>query len=183
MNINAAEKQNIVNSVESWLRDCVLGLSLCPYARVPFARGEVRTAVYEASQLADGIKQEIQLLQKQPATIETTLLVITNGLEQFLDFNDCVGDIEQLLHDEALDAEFQLAGFHPAYLFGGEAVDDASHYTNRAPYPIVQLLRVTSVAIAVDSGETLSVPERNIKTLRALDKSRLHALFPWVEHS
>jgi hypothetical protein len=181
MNISAAEKQKIVNSVEGWLRECVLGLSLCPYARVPFERGAVRIAVTVADDLATTLDEEIKRLQDSAGSVETTLVIIAQGLQHFLDFNDCTGDIEQMLQQSGLDDEFQLAAFHPAYLFAGEAADDASHYTNRAPYPVVQLLRVESVSKAVQQGDTLAVPERNMETLRALDRSRLQMLFPWVK--
>ena len=182
MNTSDAHKQKIVKSVEEWLQACVLGLSLCPYARVPFERGEVRIVVYDAGQLSQGLNQETQLLQRQPTKIETTLIVIDGGFENFLDFNDCVGDIEDMLQDHDLDSQFQLASFHPAFLFGGELVTDASHYTNRAPYPIVQLLRVESVAKAVEQGDTLAVPERNMQKLRSLEKNQLAVLFPWVSN-
>jgi hypothetical protein len=33
----------------------------------------------------------------------------------------------------------------------------------------------------VQQGDTLAVPERNMETLRALDRSRLQMLFPWVK--
>ena len=178
MNPGDADKQNIVKSVQGWLHSCVLGLSLCPYARVPLQRDEVRIAVYSGDQLAEGLEHEIRQLQDNPAHIETTLMVLASGLANFLDFNDCVGDIEDLLHDHY--PQFQLASFHPAFLFGGEPPEDASHYTNRAPYPIVQLLRVDSVTRAVEQGDTLAVPERNMQTLRSLDQSQLTELFPWV---
>ena len=180
MNTSDAHKQKIVNSVEQWLQTCVLGLSLCPYARVPFERGKVRIAAYDAGQLSQSLDRETELLQRQPMQIETTLLVLASGFENFFDFNDSVGDIEDMLQDRYLDSQFQLASFHPAFLFGGEPVTDASHYTNRAPYPIVQLLRVESVAKAVDEGDTLAVPERNMKKLRSLEKNHLATLFPWV---
>ena len=181
MNISAAEKQKIVKSVEGWLRECVLGLSLCPYARVPFERDAVRIAVTAADDLTNTLDQEIEHLQDSAGSVETTLVVIAQGLRHFLDFNDCTGDIEQMLQRSGLDGEFQLAAFHPAYLFAGEAAEDASHYTNRAPYPVVQLLRVESVSRAVQQGDTLAVPQRNMETLRSLDRSRLQKLFPWVE--
>lgn len=182
--------QDVTEIVEQWLQECVLGLSLCPYAKAPLAAGDVRIAVAKAgnktkkSESTENIflqrlEQEIETLLESDQ-IETTLLVAADGFADFLDFNDFVGYIEKQLASQGIDEYLQLASFHPRYQFAGEQRDDASNYTNRAPLPIVQLLRTESVAEAADGGDTLAIPERNIERLRALDKTRLQQLFPWV---
>ena len=69
---------------------------------------------------------------------------------------------------DALDLQgvIQVASFHPDYQFDGVAADDASNYTNRAPFPTLHLLREDSVARAVDVYPDPDViVERNIQTL------------------
>lgn len=169
-----------IAAIDRWLRNCVLGLSLCPYARVPFEAGQVRVVTCLASDFSTCLEQEIDTLQTDTVSPETTLIVFTDGYEDFLDFNDLAGEVEDLLYNTGLADVIQLASFHPAYLFGGEAPGDASHYSNRAPFPVMQLLRTASVSRAVESGDTLAIPKRNMDTLRALDEPRLRSLFPWV---
>ncbi|MEM7257358.1 MAG: DUF1415 family protein [Pseudomonadota bacterium] len=177
-------KQQAITDVECWLRDCVLDLSLCPFARVPWQAGRVQLVVMAANEsLITGVEREIQQLTTDAADTETTLLILPGRLQRFLDFNDCVGDLEDWLTASQLDQLFQLVGFHPQYLFAGEATDDASHFTNRAPYPIVQILRAASVAKAAEESDTLAIPQRNIDTLRSLSKEQLRALFPWSYRS
>jgi len=171
--------QQIIAEVECWLNTCVLGLSLCPYARIPMQTGAVRLEVLRSEEaLTESLLEEIKRLQE--SEIETTLLIMRSGFEQFLDFNDCVGNLEDLLAHVGLDDEFQLVGFHPAYRFAGEAPNDPGNYTNRSPRPVFQILRAKSVAKAADDGDPYSIPQRNINTLRSLGTKQLRSLFPWV---
>ncbi|MCH2251404.1 MAG: DUF1415 domain-containing protein, partial [Cognatishimia sp.] len=73
-----------------------------------------------------------------------------------------------------------LASFHPKYQFEGVAPDDLSHFTNRAPYPIVHLLRqyqMTKVLSHV--AEPNKIYEDNIKTLKQLGRRKVEELCPW----
>ncbi|MFI3488120.1 DUF1415 domain-containing protein, partial [Klebsiella pneumoniae] len=98
--------------------------------------------------------------------IDTTLIVHPQVLTDFLDYNDFLDNADAAI--EALDLQgiLQVASFHPDYQFEGVAADDASNYTNRAPFPTLHLLREDSVARAVDVYPDPDViVERNIQTL------------------
>jgi hypothetical protein len=71
-------------------------------------------------------------------------------------------------HD--LEGVIQVASFHPAFQFEGSEPDDIGNATNRAPYPMLHLLREDSVARAVAShaGDADTIVQRNIATLQAL---------------
>lgn len=179
MKTSAALEQQAIVAVDQWLRECVLDLSLCPFARVPYQAGRVRLQVISDAQSPDAaLAQELGQLHND-TDIETTLMILLSRFPLFLDFNDYLGDLEDWLAASQHHQDFQLVGFHPQYQFAGEATDDASHFTNRAPYPIVQVLRAASVAKAAEDTDTMAIPERNIETLRALSKKQLRALFPW----
>jgi hypothetical protein len=177
-------EQSSKKRVTQWLEQCVVGLSLCPYARAPVAGGKVRLSVCPAATasalVALVLDEARELLDSEK--IETTLVIAPTGFEDFLYFNDVSGDVEDALSGADLDQDFQLACFHPDYLFAGEDACDPAHFTNRAPFPIVQLLRVSTVARAVDSGDTLLIPEHNIARLRSLSSAELRVLFPWSAH-
>lgn len=179
MNADNVSELRLIDDVQRWLDDCVLGLSLCPYARAPVLAKQVRFVVVKVEDdLVESLLAELRRLQQSDA--ETTLLILGSGLDDFLDFNDLLGVLENWLHTVELEAEFQLVGFHPAYLFAGEAKDDPSNYSNRSPYPLLQILRAASVARVVENGDTQLIPQRNIKTLRSLSSTQLRSLFPWV---
>lgn len=176
-------EQSSKKLVIQWLEQCVVGLSLCPYARAPVAAGKVRLAVCSSDAASDFVEKILNEAQALVASeIETTLVIAPTGFEDFLYFNDVSGDVEEALVEAELDGDFQLACFHPDYLFAEEVAHDPAHFTNRAPFPIVQLLRVSTVARAVDSGDTLLIPERNIERLRSLSTTEIQTLFPWSRH-
>lgn len=171
--------------VLQWLEQCVVGLSLCPYARAPIAAGQLRLTECQSTTAADLIEKVLEQAKELEALtgdIETTLIIAPVGFEDFLRFHHITADVEDALADTGLDQDFQLASFHPDYLFAEEEGDDPAHFTNRAPYPIVQLLRVSTVARAVESGDTLAIPVRNCAQLRAMSPARLRELFPWSAH-
>ena len=68
-----------------------------------------------------------------------------------------------------LQGVLQVASFHPHYQFAGTEPDDAENLTNRAPFPILHLLREDSVDRAVAAyPEPDAIIERNIETVRGL---------------
>ncbi len=166
-----------------WVEQCVIGLSLCPFASAPYRSGRVRVVICD-SDCVEGylatIKTELEALKGNPDTIETTLIASITALPDFLDFNDFLADVEALLPQENLESQFQLASFHPQYQFAGTDKDDAGNYTNRAPYPVIQWLRADTVAKAVETTDTLAIPEKNINRLETLERMELRMLFPWV---
>ncbi len=158
---------------QRWLERAVIGLNLCPFAKAVHARGQVRYVLSDAEDPRDLLEQlgeELVLLRDTPAAeIDTTLLVHPRVLQDFLDYNDFLDDADALV--EALDLEgvLQVASFHPDYRFADADPDDMEHYSNRAPYPTLHLLREDSVSRAVDAyPEPDSIIERNRDTLCAL---------------
>lgn len=156
-----------------WVDEFVLGLNLCPFAHAPHHSERIRYQVSRAKTaqalLAD-LAAELQYLRDTPpAQCATTLLIITDMLRNFTVFNDFFDLGEALLCNMGFEGEVQLASFHPDYLFADEDPDDASHYSNRAPLPVLHLIREDDVSHAM---ATCSDPDaiylRNIETLRAL---------------
>ena len=72
------------------------------------------------------------------------------------------------MNEEALDEEFQVVGFHPQHVFGGEDSDDPGNFCNRSPYPMLHLLRESSVEAAINAyaGDVEEVPGRNEELMR-----------------
>lgn len=164
----------VTSDTRRWLEHVVIGLNLCPFARAVFVRNQVRIVVSSARHIdafLDDLDRELAHLQATSAEeTETTLLVHPTLFPDFMVFNDFQGVVDDVLQEHSLEGVIQVAHFHPDFLFDGEPEDDMSHFTNRAPYPILHLLREDSVARAVDSaaGDADAIVERNVRTLRDL---------------
>ena len=167
------ETAQVERDVRRWLERAVIGLNLCPFAKAVVARGQVRIVVSDATTpraLLEQLGEELALLRDAPAdTIDTTLLVHPQVLGDFLDYNDFLGEADALVEALELDGVLQVASFHPDYQFAGSAPDDVENLTNRAPWPILHLLREASVDRAVEAyPEPDAIIDRNIATGRAL---------------
>ena len=167
------EHEAIEADIRRWLERAVIGLNLCPFAKAVYVRDQVRIKVSDADNIDDlreELGEEMLLLRDTPAEeIDTTLIVLPSVLGDFFDYNDFLDDADALLAALELEGVLQVASFHPEYQFAGTEFDDAGNNTNRAPYPVLHLLREESLDRAVAAyPEPDTIIERNIKTMDAL---------------
>jgi len=176
------EDAAIIAATQRWVERAVIGLNLCPFARIPFAEQRVRFRVSPARNedalLAD-LYEELKVLHAtDPLICETTLLVHPGVLTDFLDYNDFLDAADAVVLALGLEGELQIASFHPDYRFADSAEDALENYTNRSPYPMLHLLREASIERAVASiADSDDIYRRNIETLRRLGMDGWRALW------
>ena len=163
----------VLAETRAWVARAVIGLNLCPFAKAPWVKGQIRFVVSDVNepvQLLAELEAEMRrLVETDPARLETTLLIHPRVLTDFLDYNDFLDRADALLEALALDGVLQVASFHPDYRFAGTEPDDVSNATNRSPYPTLHLLREASVDRAVAAfPDAADVYEANVRTLNAL---------------
>lgn len=168
-----ANHDTVVAATRHWLTRAVIGLNLCPFAKAVHVKDQIRYVVSAAHDL-EGVLVDLEtelkrLAQTAPEQTDTTLLIVPHTLADFGEFNDCVFFAERLVGQLGLDGVLQVASFHPQYRFEGSGEDDIENYTNRAPYPILHLLREASIGRAVETfPDAADIYERNMRTLRSL---------------
>ena len=171
--------EEIIQSVRQWVETFVVGMNLCPFAKRELVKNRVRfvtTAATTAEQLLQVLQTELELLNADPS-VETSLLIHPAVLQDFYDFNDFLDCADSLLVDMELEGIYQVASFHPDYQFGGTRSGDAENYTNRAPYPVLHLLREESLErVIADYPDVDDIPERNIELMNSLGQDKLQAL-------
>jgi len=178
----ALDEAKVLADTRRWLEKAVIGLNLCPFAKAVYVKEQVRFVVSDATtpeQLVEQLGEELVLLRDTPAEqVDTTLLVHPLVLGDFLDYNDFLDQGDALVEALELDGILQVASFHPGYQFADSRPDDIENYSNRAPYPILHLLREDSVSRAVDAYPDADViVERNYATLRRLGHEGWQKLF------
>ena len=134
--------------------------------RVRFHVSEQRSA----SALLEELRAELAYLNAaDPLSCETTLLIHPWVLADFIEYNDFLDVCETTILELGLEGELQVASFHPQYQFAGTQPEDIENYTNRSPYPMLHLLRESSVERAIATvPDTDEIFRRNIRTLRDL---------------
>lgn len=176
------QDDEVIAAVRDWLEKAVIGLNLCPFAKAVYVKEQVRYVVSRAPHL-DGLLEDLDreldwLAAADPQAIDTTLLIHPGLLPDFLDFNDFMQLAEAAVGEHGLEGVIQVASFHPAFQFEGTAPDDIGNYTNRAPFPILHLLREASIERAVAAfPEAETIYQRNIDTLKTLGHAGWQALW------
>lgn len=171
--VQAEGDPEVIARTRLWIERAVIGLNLCPFARAPYLAQRVRYRVSEAldtEMLLDDLCAELQSLRAADAAeCETTLLIIPRVLADFLDFNDFLDQADAAIKVLGMEGEIQVASFHPDYQFAGSAADDIENFSNRSPWPILHLLRESSIEKAIDAMlDPEEIYRRNMATLRKL---------------
>jgi hypothetical protein len=160
----------IIAQTKAWLEHAVIGLNLCPFAKAVYVKNQIRYVVTDAmttEELRNALLAELVHLQNaDPVLLDTTLLIHPQVLNDFLDYNDFLDTADAAIEELGLTGEIQVASFHPQYQFAGTTPEDIENFTNRSPYPMLHLLRETSVESAVAAfPEASDIFEKNIATL------------------
>lgn len=168
-----AASQVAIDETRVWLERAVIGLNLCPFAKSVHVKGLIHYAVSRAASAAELLEDLVRELQELAALDaskrDTTLLIATNCLADFLDFNDFLTRADQALRDFDLEGVLQIASLHPDFQFAGTTAQDITNFTNRSPYPTLHLLREDSIDRAVQAfPEASAIFERNMQTMERL---------------
>ncbi len=174
------DSDTIIVRTKKWIVDVVVGCNFCPFAAREIKRGSIH---YEV--LFDANKQTVlQTVAKifnlldTIKKIETALVILPEGFDTFINYLDIVDKAEQLLENENYEGIYQIASFHPQYLFANSTNLDPSNYTNRSPYPMLHFLREDSVSKAVDMHPNIhDVPEQNMKYAKEMGYEYMQKLF------
>lgn len=163
----------ILKKTQSWLEKAVIGLNLCPFAKAVHIKNQIRYVVTEAKseeELVQLLIKELQhLAQTSPDVVDTTLIIHPEIFNNFLDYNEFLAVADGAIFETKLEGIIQIASFHPQYQFEGTEPEDITNYTNRSPYPMLHLLRESSLSKVLETfPHPEKIPEKNMETLTEL---------------
>lgn len=171
--------------IQKWVKDVVIGLNLCPFARTVFESGKIRfceTDIVTEEKASELFLDELAVIQNAPASeISTTLIAFNEWPISFYDFNNFVGWAEEILDEVGLQEHFQLVVFHPEFHFEDLELHDKANLVNKSPVPVIHILRTIEVEMAlknVADGESISFV--NQERLEALTDLELRTYFPYI---
>ena len=161
--------QQIIDQTKKWIVDVVIGCNLCPFAANVMRQQTVFYRVETSSDInacLDSFLRELEKLDSDD-TIETSFMIFPHAFQKFDDYLQLVSLAEKLLKRKGYEGVYQVASFHPLYLFANSNEDDPANYTNRSIYPMLQVLREASIDKALEHyKDPESIPERNINFAR-----------------
>lgn len=173
------DDQQIIQQTKNWINEFIITHNICPFAEQVVTNHSIDLDVINDLGYEDCLVQVIQKLifLDENSNIETALMIFPEAVKDFDDYLEFLAIANQLIEDQGFDDDYQLASFHPDYCFEGEATDDPANFTNRAPWPMLHLIRQSSI----DTGLKFhkhpeQIPEDNIKLTRELGFEFLSAL-------
>jgi hypothetical protein len=156
----------IIFQTKKWITDVVAGCGFCPFVSKEIKRGSIHYEVLPEATAAAALAKLVAMLYQldNDEEIETSLLILPHSFDSFDAYLALLEMAEAIIEKENHDGIYQVASFHPAYLFAGSTDKDPANYTNRSPYPMLHILREASVTKAVDGYDGIDeVPNRNIR--------------------
>ena len=157
--------EHVIDRTKKWISDVVIGCNFCPFAANVVKQQTIFYKVEENKELETCLASflfEMERLDNDSA-IETSFLIFPNAFQQFNDYLDLISLAEQLLKRKGYEGIYQVASFHPLYLFSNSDENDPANYTNRSIYPMLHLLREESMTKALANyKDPESIPMRNI---------------------
>jgi len=177
MNMKANDEK--VVETQEWVQSVIVGLNFCPFARREVEKKSIDYRVIENDRfeicLEELIIECIKLDQNEE--IETALLIFPNGFQKFDHFLDLYELADALLIEQGYEGVYQLASFHPGYVFAETEENDAANYTNRSPYPTLHLIREASIERVLENvANPEDIPRQNIEQARALGADKMKSL-------
>ena len=161
--------QQIIDRTKKWILDVVINCNLCPFAAQVVKQQTIFYKVETSRDMGvclNSFAYEMQRLDNDK-TIETSFLIFPETFEKFDDYLNLLSLAEKLLKRNGYEGIYQVASFHPFYLFANSDEDDPANYTNRSIYPMLHLLREESIDKALEHYKSPdSIPERNINFTR-----------------
>lgn len=152
-----------------WVSSVIVKFNFCPFARKEVENNCIHYQTSTATRADDAVMEMLEQCNEldQQQMRETTLLIFEQGFSDFDEFLDLVDLAHALLVAQGFEGKYQIANFHPDYVFADSDDTDAANYTNRAPYPTLHLIREASMSEALENyNEPESIPEHNISLAR-----------------
>jgi uncharacterized protein len=171
--------QQLITATQAWLKTIIIEYSICPFVKRELERGSIRFSICHDTEIESCLLYLMLECDRLniDSSIETTLLIYDRAFTAFDDYLDFLELAEALLIEQGYEGVYQLASFHPDYCFEGAETDDPANYTNRSPYPMLHLLRETSIERAVATyPDPENIPQRNIELTRKLGLAKMQAL-------
>ena len=163
-------KETIIAHTRKWIIDVVIGCNFCPFAAREIKRDSIEFEVLEGADAPKVLEVVLTAFNKMndDASIETMFLLLPQNFDSFTAYLKLTQAVDALIRKQGYEGIYQVASFHPSYLFAGSSPNDPANFTNRSPYPMLHILREESVSHAIDSypTDTSIIPEKNIQFAR-----------------
>lgn len=173
--------------VIDWIEKVVIGLNLCPFAKVPWENGEWDVLSFEGGDLKLARKFALEkTLEFTENKSSSAFLVFPEINLNFIKFYNFSALVEQDIKEAGLGGVIQCVTFHPEFRFEGENKNARGNYVNRSPLPLLHLLDEGALSAILseqesDIGEKIS--HSNSKMLKNMSPNEFtEKVLKYIKH-
>ncbi len=168
-----------ISQTRRWIEKVVVGLNLCPFAVQPFQNNKIHIKVNSEDQsspiINDVLEESLHL--SASTKYETSFIITPNirlGFEAYYDF---VSDIQDLIQS-AYNVSMMLIVFHPEFRYANSDYDDTGNATNRSPFPMIHLLKQSSLdEVSTSNYDIGAMLEKNRILLGDMSWDEIRSLY------
>jgi len=169
-------RHSAIEATKHWVENTIIKHNFCPFAKPEFKNDRIRylpLTTADISEATQACLDECLFLLEHPEH-ETSLMIFSESFKDFNEFLDLIDVVNHLIDQSEMRETFQIAHFHPDYLFAGECPNSPSHFTNRSPYPTLHIIRQASIEhVMKGRSESDDIVARNIAACEALGSEQL----------
>jgi len=183
LTILMSEHSEIIRHTQNWIEQVVVKHNFCPFAAKVVTQKSMHFLVVETGKVAEALEELMRLVfdLDKDDNKETAFLIFTTAFTDFKAYLDFLFFAKKLLVDQGYEGVYQIASFHPKYQFADSDETDPANYTNRSPYPMIQLLREDSVTKALEHFKNPElIPTRNIELAESLGLEKMKKMWKSV---
>lgn len=178
--------EKIIQHTKLWIEQVVIANNFCPFAAKPYAESKIDYLIIDSINKHTVLRlmQDYCVVLDSNDAIETAFLILPIGFNHFKDYLTLLQMANSHLKANHWEGIFQLASFHPHYKFAGKSSKDVTNYTNRAPYPMLHLIREKSIESVRRFFKNIeSIPSKNMAAIRAIGPDKMEATLQGIINS
>jgi len=166
------DKDRIIALTKKWIERFIIRLSICPFAKVPYERGQIHYKLSESKDLKPALEDVTKVLlnmKKDDSKVSNSFVIFSYKFS-FFDLLDLKEITDNFLEISGFEETFQTVVFHPEFMFSDEPLDHPSNFVNRSPYSMLHILRTEEVELAIEHHPDVhDIPYQNKKLLTDLN--------------
>jgi hypothetical protein len=152
-------------NLEKWISEYIVSLNLCP-----FAAGTLKGSKWKVEEVDfkdyKAVETVLNGFLNEDVDVTETYFLKSVQLESWEDFLFYYNFLEDLMSGISAFKAIKIVGFHPKYMHR-EVSDQHIHFSNRAPWALIQLLKLDDVhkrTVSMDVDKVLEVNELKLKS-------------------
>jgi hypothetical protein len=161
-----------VKNLEKWIANYIVELNLCPFAANTLQKKKWKSVLLDFKD-ATKIEETFYSFLKENLEENETYFLYGSQLEKWEDFLFYFNFLEDLTRQIFNFEQVKIVGFHPEYIHG-EVTEEYIHYSNRAPWPLIQLLRTEDVEKRSQFIDVNDILDANAITLKEIPVKELN---------